>query len=173
MRSRGRRLRLRDNPGRRRQAVPASEWTSEVLRQLREGRLQRGMALLTAFSSLANGFEAYVEHRRGAYRNRWMWTPVIITPLTAAVAFSAIFSRRVARRLLPVASAVLLADGVTGLLLHIRGVRRMPGGLKFGTYNITMGPPLFAPLLLGSVGLFGLAAALLRPEKLTGRLRRR
>jgi len=130
------------------------------------------MALLTALASLTNGFEAYVEHRRGAYRSRWMWTPVIIAPLVAAVAFAAIFSRRAARSILPWASLVLFADGVTGFLLHLRGVRRMPGGLKLGTYNLTMGPPLFAPLLLGSVGFLGLAAALLRRERLAREVRK-
>ena len=139
---------------------------SEAQRQVGEGRLQRGMALLTALGSLTNGFESYIEHRRGAYRNRWMWTPVVVTLSAAAVASAAIFNRRIARTLLPWASGVLFVDGLIGTVLHLRGIRRMPGGLRLGTYNITMGPPLFAPLLLGSVGLFGLIAAALRREKL-------
>ena len=38
----------------------------------------------------------------------------------------------------------------------------MPGGFRNLQFNITMGPPLFAPLLFCSVGLLGLIAALLR-----------
>jgi hypothetical protein len=138
----------------------------ELGRQAGHGRLQRSIALLTALGALGNGFESYVEHRRGAYRNRWMWTPVVIAPLAGAVAVAAILDERVARRLLPWASLALLADGMTGTYLHLRGVGRMPGGLSFGTYNVSMGPPIFAPFLMGSVGLIGLVAAALRPERL-------
>lgn len=128
---------------------------------IRRGRLQRSMALLTALGAVGNTFEASVSHLQGAYRSRWMWTPVIIAPITAAVASVAVVNERFARSALPWASLVLFADGLAGFLLHIRGIRRMPGGPKMDSYSITMGPPLFAPLLLGSVGFFGLLAALL------------
>lgn len=133
----------------------------EARGQAGEERLQQAMALLTALASLTNGFESFVEHQRGAYRNRWMWTPVILSPLAGAAGLAAVFSQRAARSLLPWASLVLLADGLVGTWLHLRGARRMPGGFRFGTYNLSMGPPLFAPLLLGSVGLFGLTATIL------------
>jgi hypothetical protein len=38
----------------------------------------------------------------------------------------------------------------------------MPGGFRNLQFNFTMGPPLFAPLLLSSVGLLGCIAALAR-----------
>jgi hypothetical protein len=38
----------------------------------------------------------------------------------------------------------------------------MPGGFSVGQYNVVMGPPIFAPLLLCSVGLLGFVASLLR-----------
>ena len=38
----------------------------------------------------------------------------------------------------------------------------MPGGFRNLQFNFTMGPPLFAPLLLSSVGLLGFIAALVQ-----------
>jgi hypothetical protein len=55
-----------------------------------------------------------------------------------------------------------LLDGVLGFFLHLQGIKRMPGGFANLRFNITMGPPLFAPLLLSSVGLLGFLATLLR-----------
>jgi hypothetical protein len=49
-------------------------------------------------------------------------------------------------------------------VLHARGVSQRPGGWKLWRYNIEMGPPLFAPLLVTMVGGMGLLAAILRRE---------
>ena len=43
-----------------------------------------------------------------------------------------------------------------GLLLHARGIAQRPGGWKIARYNVEMGPPLFAPLLVTMVGGMGL-----------------
>ncbi len=45
-------------------------------REIRTGRFQRSMALMTAFAAVVSGFEAYTQHQRGAFAHRWMWTPV-------------------------------------------------------------------------------------------------
>ena len=134
--------------------------------EVRQGQFQRSMALVTAFAAIVSGFEAYIQHQRGAFANRLMWTPVLSLTPTAAVAVAAIFSRPAARTLLPLASLVSLADGIAGFLLHLRGIRRLPGGFALGQYNIVMGPPVFAPLLLCSVGILGLIASFLRREVL-------
>jgi hypothetical protein len=146
------------------------ETTTNVAREARDqvghGRLQRVMALMAAFAAIVSGFEAWTQHTRGAFTNRWMWTPIALTPPVAMAAGAAMVSRRAARTLLPLASLGYLADGIVGFALHIRGVRRLPGGYRLGTYNVTMGPPLFAPLLLTSAGILGVLAAFLRPEEL-------
>ena len=49
---------------------------------LRQGRFERSMALMTAFAAVVSGWEAYAQHQRGAYADRWMWTPVWLTPPT-------------------------------------------------------------------------------------------
>jgi hypothetical protein len=131
-------------------------------REIREGRFQRSMALVTAFSAIVSGFEAYVQHRRGAFSHWLMWTPVWLTPPTAITAAAALTSERAAREVLPALSLVSLADGVLGFVYHVRGIRRMPGGFSVGQYNVVMGPPVFAPLLTCSVGVSGLLTAALR-----------
>jgi hypothetical protein len=134
-------------------------------REIREGRFQRSMALIAAFSAIVSGFEAYVQHQRGAFNHWLMWTPVWLTPPTALVSAIALVSERVARRVLPVIALVSLADGVIGFWYHLRGIGKLPGGWKLGQYNIVMGPPIFAPLLTCMVGLLAGLAGLLRRER--------
>ncbi|CCF82669.1 hypothetical protein [Nitrolancea hollandica] len=133
--------------------------------EIRLGRYQRGMAIMAAFAAIVSGFEAYTQHLRGAFSHWLMWTPVALTPVVTAAAAAAVFSRRAARRVLPLVSLITLLDGVIGFIFHIRGIQRMPGGIKLGQYNIVMGPPVFAPLLMCTVGALGGVASLLRREK--------
>lgn len=132
--------------------------------EIRDGYFQRSMAAVTGLSAVASGFEAYVQHRRGAFSHWLMWTPVALTPPTAVIAGAALLSERVARRVLPVLSVVTLADGVLGFVYHLRGIRRLPGGLSLGQYNVVMGPPIFAPLLMCTVGVTGVLTGFLRRE---------
>jgi hypothetical protein len=134
-------------------------------REIREGRFERTMALITAFAAIVSGWEAYAQHLRGAFSHWLMWTPVGLTPPTIVAALGAVASPRLARRVLPVLALVSLVDGVVGFVFHLRGIGRMPGGWRLGQYNVVMGPPVFAPLLTGMVGIVGLLAALLRPER--------
>jgi hypothetical protein len=71
-----------------------------------------------------------------------------------------VFSERAARTLLPAASVVYLVDGLVGVITHVRGVRRRPGGFAEPLYNIVMGPPLLAPGSLALVGAMGIVAAI-------------
>ncbi len=136
-----------------------------VLEQhIREGRFQRSLALIAAFSSLLGGLEVTSEHYRGSYGVGIMYTPVFISPALLLSAVWAVFSRRMARVVLPVVSLITLVNGMTGFILHIRGIRRRPGGWRIPIFNISMGPPLFAPLLFGISGFLGLLASMLRRE---------
>ena len=62
--------------------------------------------------------------------------------------------------------AAIVANGALGTYLHLRGVARKPGGLREATYNLEMGPPVFAPAARSpwSAGM-GLAAALCERER--------
>jgi hypothetical protein len=70
-----------------------------------------------------------------------------------------------AKTALPITSAVIVANGLQGAYLHARGISQKPGGWSNARYNIEMGPPLLAPLLMTMVGGMGLLAAVLRRGK--------
>jgi len=133
--------------------------------QVRHGRLQRTFGILAAFSALVSGFEAYVQHMRGAYNDWLMWTPVLLTPPMVVAGLLSVFNRAVAHAVLPWMSLAIIVDGIVGFIYHLKGVGRLPGGFRFATYNITMGPPIFAPLFMLSVGILGLLASALQPER--------
>ncbi len=133
--------------------------------EIAHGRLQRSMALVGAGAALVSGVEAYVQHCRGNFESRWMWTPVWLTPPAVAAGVAAALNAKAARTVLPAVAAVSVADGVVGFGLHLRGIRRLPGGFGAGQYNLVMGPPIFAPLLLCVVGAIGLFASGSRREE--------
>jgi hypothetical protein len=129
---------------------------------IREGRFQKQVAIVTAASAMLSGFEAFYSHYKNRFRYKVQWTPVVLAPLLAAVALASIRNRRLARTALPVLSAAASADAVVGFYFHARGVMRRPGGLKHWLYNILYGPPIFAPLLFGAAGMMGILASMLR-----------
>jgi hypothetical protein len=130
--------------------------------RIREGRFQRGLALVAGVSSALSGAEVAYEHYRGSYSRRVMYTPVILSTILAAVGLRSVFSRRAARTLLPAVSVLTLADCLVGFGFHVRGIHRKPGGWRLPMVNIVMGPPVFAPLLFGVSAYLGLIASLLR-----------
>lgn len=135
-----------------------------IIEHIREGRFQRSLALVTAFSSLLSGLEVTYEHYIGSYSQRIMYTPVILSGGLCMVSVWGMMNRRVARTLLPVISTLMIADGVLGFGLHVWGIKRKPGGWRLPVVNIIMGPPIMAPLLLSFSGFLGIIAAFLRRE---------
>ena len=135
-----------------------------VLNAIREGRFQRSLSLLTALTSLVSGLEVAYEHYRGSYSRRVMYTPVILSVLLAAAGFAGCYSRRAARTILRLVSAVTLVDACIGFYFHMRGIHRKPGGWRLPMTNIVMGPPVFAPLLFGTSAYLGLIASYLQRE---------
>src|SRR5437764_10979216 len=138
---------------------------TRALRNAREGRMQKSLALVTAASALPLGIEIYFEHYRGSFGDKWMWTPVALTPPLVAAGVAGAVSPRAARTVLPAVSALYALDGLAGVVTHLRGVLRKPGGLREPVYNLVMGPPLFAPGSLMMVGAAGILAAVVRRER--------
>ncbi|HEY2636082.1 MAG TPA: hypothetical protein VGI54_01735, partial [Solirubrobacteraceae bacterium] len=118
---------------------------ARALRQARRGRAQRALSAATAASALPLGAEIYINHYGGSFGNKWMWTPVVLSPALAAAGLAGVASERAARTVLPAISVLYLADGLAGMYFHLRGVARKPGGFREATYNLVMGPPAFAP----------------------------
>ena len=136
-----------------------------LVRNVRQGRFERSLSGITALGALVTGAEIWLEHDRASFANRMMWVPLLATPAAAAAGIGGVFSKRLAKTALPVASAAVVANGLQGTYLHVRGIAQRPGGWRFARYNAEMGPPLFAPLLVCLVGGMGLLAALLRREE--------
>ncbi len=136
-----------------------------LIANLRRGRVQRTLAGATALSALPLGLEIYFEHYRGSFADKWMWTPIALTPLLSAAGLAGVRSERAARTMLPAVSLLYCLDGLIGVYTHVQGVRKRPGGFREPLYNIVMGPPLLAPGSLALVGAMGLAAAAARRER--------
>lgn len=122
------------------------------------------MSALTAVAALITAGEIFLEHDRASFSNRMMWAPVVLGPVGAAAGVAGYYSRRAAKTALPLASLAIVANGLQGTYLHVRGIAQRPGGWGMARYNVEMGPPLLAPLLMSMVGGMGLLAAVLRRE---------
>ena len=122
------------------------------------------MSGLTGIGALVTGLEIYLEHDRASFGNSMMWIPIGLTPALSAAGVAGVFSKRLAKTVLPAVSAAVIANSFQGQFLHLRGIAQRPGGWKMARYNAEMGPPMFAPLLFGLVGGMGLLASILRRE---------
>lgn len=135
------------------------------VRDVETGRFERSLSGLTAVGSLVTAGEIYFEHDKASFGDPWMWAPVALGPVGAIAGVAGVFSKRAAKTLLPIAAATIVANGLQGTYLHARGIGQKPGGWRNLRYNLEMGPPLLAPLLVTMVGGMGLLAAILRREK--------
>ncbi|WP_433555478.1 hypothetical protein ACQPWY_23515 [Pseudonocardia xinjiangensis] len=136
-----------------------------ALRNVEHGRFERSLAALTAVSAMVTGAEVYFEHYKASFGNKWMWSPVVLTPPLVAAAAGGVVSQRCAKTALPVTAALYAANGLLGEYFHVRGVSRKPGGWSMASYNVPMGPPISAPGLMAMVGGMGLLASILRRER--------
>ena len=136
-----------------------------MLENIRNGRVQKLLAATTALSVPALGIEIYFEHYKASFGDKWMWTPLVLTPPLTAAGIAGFASDKPARTVLPALSALYFLDGLVGLVTHVQGVRKRPGGFGEAHYNLAMGPPLLAPGSLCLVGGLGLAAAIVKRER--------
>lgn len=128
------------------------------------GRFERSLSGLTAVAAAVTTAEIFLEHYKASFGNKWMWSPIIVTPPVIVAGIAGVFSKKWAKTVLPVTALLYTADGLAGEYFHARGVARKPGGWKLASYNLPMGPPISAPGLMTMVGGMGLLAALLRRE---------
>ncbi|RNE59304.1 hypothetical protein [Cryobacterium tepidiphilum] len=136
-----------------------------MVRNVETGRFERSLSGLTAVGAVVTAAEIYFEHDSASFGNKWMWAPVILGPVGAVAGIAGVVSKPLAKTLLPLASVTIIANGLQGTWLHARGIAQKPGGWRNWRYNVEMGPPLLAPLLVTLVGGMGVLAAILRREK--------
>ncbi|ETW24811.1 hypothetical protein MGAST_06330 [Mycobacterium gastri 'Wayne'] len=58
----------------------AEYFVDRVLRNVAHGRFERSLSDLTAFAALVTTAEVYFEHYRASFGNKWMWSPIVVTP---------------------------------------------------------------------------------------------
>ena len=136
-----------------------------LIANIREGRMQRLLAASTAFSAPPLALEIYLEHYKGSFGDRWMWTPIWLTPPLTVAGIAGFVSPKAARTVLPLFGALYALDGLIGVYTHFRGIEKRPGGFHEAHYNLVMGPPLLAPGSLAMVGTMGVLAGIMKREK--------
>ncbi len=157
---------LLHNGGRR--TREAEHLADRALYNVSHGRFERSLSALTAIGALVTTAEIYFEHYKASFGNKWMWSPIVVTPPVVVAGIGGFFSRRWAKLWLPITAGIYTANGLLGEYLHARGVGRKPGGWKNASYNVPTGPPIAAPGLMCIVGAMGLLAAVLRRERFRG-----
>lgn len=145
-------------------ASGAAPVVEKVVEDLRTGRFERSLAAMAAAGAAITAVEIFTEHDSASFGNKMMWWPIFVVPTLAPAGVAAVANKKAAKTVLPIASAMVIANGLQGTFLHWRGILQKPGGLHNFVYNVEMGPPVFAPLLATMVGGMGLVASLLRRE---------
>lgn len=121
------------------------------------GRL---LAALTGLGIAGTVGEAGVLHFRGSFQNPFMFAPVTVPPVAAALMLKAAAGPRPERA--PWATRAWLGLtatlGFAGVGFHAFGVSRAMGGWRNWTQNLIDGPPLPAPPSFSALSLAGLVA---------------
>jgi hypothetical protein len=127
----------------------------------------RVLSALTGVGLAGTSGEAGLLHFRGAFQNPFMWLPVTVPPLAAALMLAAALGpARAGRRWFTRAWLALTGVlGVGGVGFHAYGVHRQMGGWRNTRQNLLSGPPLPAPPSFSALALAGLATLSLQ-EKL-------
>jgi len=145
--------------------VGVEHFVDRLFADVEHGRFERSLSGLTAVAAAVTTAEIYLEHYKASFGNKWMWSPIVVTPPVMVAGIGGVFSKRWAKTVLPVTAGIYTANGLLGEYFHARGVARKPGGWALASYNLPMGPPISAPGLMCIVGGMGLLAALLRREQ--------
>jgi hypothetical protein len=120
-------------------------------------RLNIGSALLATSVLL----DSAVEHYRGSFKNRAMYTPLVVSSLSLAMSAHGTTDREPETHRARQAVAVTTAlTGMAGLSFHLYNVLKRPGRLAW--QNLFYGAPLGAPVAILLAGLLGTAAEQVR-----------
>lgn len=123
-------------------------------------KFNRGAGLL-ALSVLC---DSAIEHYRGSFRNKAMYTPLVVS--SAALAISLHGTRDVRRNSHGGRDLTYLAAALTGCVgtgFHVYNVLKRPGG--FVWQNLFYGAPLGAPFAILLSGLLGVCAERVRENE--------
>ena len=125
----------------------------------------RALSAFTAFGLMGTVSEAGLMHFRGSFQNPFMWLPVSLPPIAAALTAKAAVEPAGERSGRPMTRAWLWLTsimGVAGVGFHAFGVSRAMGGWRNWSQNVVDGPPLPAPPSFSALAIAALAALRLR-----------
>jgi hypothetical protein len=111
--------------------------------------------------------DSAMEHYRGNFHNKAMWTPIVTSLFSMAVSAHGLSDRR--HRAHPMRDAVYAAAGIVGLIgtgFHIFNVTKKVGG--FSWQNLFYSAPLGAPAAMSLSGLMGFLAERVRDNSPEG-----
>ena len=113
-------------------------------------RLNRSAATLATSVLL----DSAVEHYRGSFKNKAMFTPLIVSALTLAVSAHGTADKRPAAHDVRDLTYLLAAlTGLAGTGFHVYNVTKRPGAMSW--QNLFYGAPLGAPMAILLSGLLG------------------
>lgn len=122
------------------------------------GRKLNGSAALLAFSVLA---DSAVEHYRGSFQNRAMYTPLVAAAATLGASLFGLGDARARKHMgRDVVYGSAAATGFTGLGFHLYNILKRPGGWSW--LNLFYAAPIGAPMALALAGLIGRGAERVR-----------
>ena len=121
-----------------------------LVANIREGRMQKLLAARPRSACPPLAFEIYLEHYKGSFGDKWMWTPIVLTPPLTAAGVAGFYSERRRDVAAGLSARSTRSTALIGVVTHLRGVQKRPGGFGEPTYNLVMGPPLLAPGSLAS-----------------------
>lgn len=123
-------------------------------------RLNRAAGML-ALSVL---LDSAMEHYRGSFKNRAMYTPLVVSSVTLGFSAHGLIDRRAdVHRLRHASYAAAALTGLAGSGFHLFNVLKRPGG--FAWQNLFYGAPLGAPAAILLAGALGAAAERLRNQE--------
>lgn len=140
--------------------LPASPAVPHAAAVRAARRLNRAAATLAGAVLL----DSAVEHYRGGFENRAMYTPLVVSALTLGISVHGSADSRPGAHLARDAVYVLAAvTGVVGTGFHLYNVRKRPGG--FVWQNLFYGAPMGAPAAIMLAGLLGGASERVRNQR--------
>jgi len=108
--------------------------------------------------------DSAMEHYRGAFSNKAMYTPIAVSALSILASFHGHRDRSPAsHRLRDAVYALAGATGVAGTAFHLYNVTKRPGG--FCWQNLFYAAPLGAPAAISLSGLVGFLAERVRDNR--------
>jgi hypothetical protein len=118
----------------------------------------RVVAAATSIGLVGTVGEAGLLHYRGAYQNPFMYLPVTLPPVAAALLGATAACNANPKPVARWALGLTAALGLAGAAFHMMGVGRGMGGWRNWRQNLVDGPPIPAPPSFTGLAFAGLAA---------------